>query len=147
VLPKRIRTTNGSRGKVDHHRLGGVSANGFHAAILRSLGVTPQRDRQVIQVLWDALDATTRFGTADWQARLTATDQYFKLRGAYAKAQVPTGDRTQRHTVDVAPWLRQIMESRAPQSNGRAIPAAANTDQPEMTRVSSPDRRHATPRG
>jgi hypothetical protein len=109
-----------------HHRLGGLSGNAFHAAVLRSLGVTPQRDRQVIQVLWDALDATTRFGTADWQARLTATDQYFKLRGAYAKAQLPASERTQRHTVDVAPWLKRIMESRAENSNARAIPAATN---------------------
>jgi hypothetical protein len=144
VLPNRTRAVDSRAGKVQRHRLG--FTEGLHAAVLRSLGVTPQRDRQVIQVLWDALEATTRFGSADWQARLTATDQYFKLRGAYAKTQLPTGDRTQRHTVDVAPWLKRIMESRAENSNTRAIPAAANNGHLEMTRDTKPNARHATHR-
>jgi hypothetical protein len=109
-----------------------MSADQFHAAVLRSLGITPERDAEVAEQLFAALHAKTGDGAQDWRAILTATDQYFKLRGAYAKIQRQASDRPQRHTVDVAPWLRALMEARA-QSNGSATPVTANTAQPIPT--------------
>src|SRR5262245_22625237 len=97
------------------NRLGLSNPAALQRALHRSLGIGPTSNRRAMRRLWEAIDATKSDGSADWTARLSALDQYWRIAGSYARvnASNPSSSKVSV-SVDVAPWLRSMKQNAVP---------------------------------
>lgn len=104
------------RRRTPHDSLGARALADFEAdrrALLARCGLDEPTLRRAVETAKAGLDSLDRFGSANWDARLRATDQLFTLAGVYPSRASPTGGGTKVEVLVAAPeWLATMVKSK-----------------------------------